>query len=295
MLEDLADLTLNSMEDSVKIPGPLDTQSFYPYPNKNSFLIGDWYWCDGIQKSQESFRHLIDIVGNPEFNPADVRHTNWSQINEVLGGNEFNGEEWEDEEAGWQKTPVTISIPIQRTSRKKSAPKLEPQSYTIGNLYHRSIVSVIREKLKNPSDDQFFHYEPFELCWRPSATGHRTRVYGELYTSPEFIKVHNDLQESPPEPGCNLPRIVVALMFWSDVTHLTLFGNAKLWPVYMGFGNESKYRRCRPSLALLNHIAYFEKVFPICSATVHRSDKLCLASRCIQRFCNAAFWRKAIE
>jgi hypothetical protein len=28
----------------------------------------------------------------------------------------------------------------------------------------------------------------------------------------------------------------------------------------MGFGNESKYRRCRPSLSLFNHIAYFEKV-----------------------------------
>lgn len=49
-------------------------------------------------------------------------------------------------------------------------------------------------------------------------------------------------------------------MFWSDTTQLTSFGNAKLWPTYMYFGNESKYRHCKPSLNLSNHVAYFEMV-----------------------------------
>lgn len=238
--------------------------SFYPYPNENSFLLGDWYWSDGVQKSQQSFRRLINIVGDPEFNPADVRDTNWAQINETLGGNEQAKEEWEDEEMGWMRTPVTISVPIQRTSRKKSAPQIDPQQYTIGHFYHRSFISVIREKLSSSSDDQYFHYEPFELLWNgssPCPGGRTIQVHGELYTSPEFARVHNDLQNSPLEPGCNLPRVVIALMFWSDVTHLNLFSDAKLWPLYMAFGNESKYRRCRPSLALMNHVAYFEKVF----------------------------------
>lgn len=237
--------------------------SFYPYPNKNSFLIGDWYWCDGVQKSQESFKRLIDIIGNPEFSPADIQNTNWGEINTTLGGNDFEGDEWEDEEMGWIQTPVTISVPMQRTSRKKNTPSIEPQSFTVGNFYHRSFTSVIREKLANPVDDQLFHYEPFQLFWQPSSSSRTTRIHGELYTSSEFVKLHNDLQQSPPEPGCDLPRVVVALMFWSDVTHLTSFGNAKLWPLYMGFGNESKYRRCRPSLSLFNHVAYFEKVIPL--------------------------------
>jgi len=47
-------------------------------------------------------------------------------------------------------------------------------------------------------------------------------------------------------------------MFWSDATHLTAFGNTKLWPLYMFFGNESKYRRCKPSHHLCEHIAYFQ-------------------------------------
>lgn len=234
--------------------------SFHPYPNKNSFLLGDWFWCDGVQKSHESFKKLLDIVGSPDFHPSDVRHTQWDQINKVLGGCDFDGEEWEDEEMGWMKSSVTIRVPIPRRSRKISDHQVGPQDYTIGHFYHRSIISVIREKLTNPSDDQNFHYDPFELNWRPSPSQKTTRVHSELYCSSEFLRVHKDLQESPMEPGCNLSRVVVALMFWSDSTHLTSFGNSKLWPLYMGFGNETKYRRCRPSLSLLNHVAYFEKV-----------------------------------
>ncbi|KAJ3963332.1 hypothetical protein EV361DRAFT_222660 [Lentinula raphanica] len=45
-------------------------------------------------------------------------------------------------------------------------------------------------------------------------------------------------------------------MFWSDSTHLTSFGNASLWPIYMMFGNLSKYIRSRPNSGACQHIAY---------------------------------------
>lgn len=41
---------------------------------------------------------------------------------------------------------------------------------------------------------------------------------------------------------------------------LTSFGNVKLWPVYMCFGNETKYRRGKVSLKLFEEIAYFQSV-----------------------------------
>lgn len=248
-------------DDDIALDEPsTKLDNFYPYPNKSSFLLGDWYWCGGVQKSQESFRNLIGIVGDSEFDPADVRDTNWDKINQHTGKSEFDRLEWEDEDAGWLKSPVTISVPFPRTSQRISDPLPEPQNYTIEQFYHRSFTSVIREKLNNPVHNQSFHYEPYELLWRRSPSQTPNRVHGELYTSGEFLRVHNDLQESPMESGCNLPRVVIALMFWSDSTHLTSFGNAKLWPLYLGFGNESKYQRCKPSLSLLNHVAYFEKV-----------------------------------
>jgi len=137
---------------------------------------------------------------------------------------------------------------------------LGPKDFLVGDLYHRSFVSVIREKLANSHDDRGFHYDPFKLFWQPPGTEDDIRVHGEMYTSPAFLEAHRELQESPGEPGCNFPRVVVAMMFWSDVTHLTSFGNAKLWPTYLCFGNESKYRRCKPNCHLCNHVAYFQAV-----------------------------------
>jgi len=109
-------------------------------------------------------------------------------------------------------------------------------------------------------DAPHFHYEPYELLWHPSDNQDPVCVHGELYTLPAFLDAHKSLQESPPEPSCTLPRIIVALMFWSNGTQLTNFRNAKLWPLYMFFGNESKYRWGKQSCNLGEHVAYFESV-----------------------------------
>lgn len=257
LLEDIAAIDI-SQPNQIENP-------FFPYPNRNSFLLGDWYWNHGVQKTNESFRALIDIVGRPEFNPDDIRSTPWSQINKTLACNDFDNNHdedldgkdvaWMDEDASWQKTSIQISVPFGLRANNPG-----PQDYIAGDLYHRSLVSVIREKLANPADDLHFHYEPFKLFWQPSADDPGIRVHGEMYTSPAFLNAHAELQSSPREPDCDLPRVVVAMMFWSDATHLTSFGNAKLWPCYLSFGNESKYRRCKPTCHLLNHVAYFQSV-----------------------------------
>jgi len=267
--------------------------TFLPYPNENSFLLGDWYWNRGIQKSLQSFRELLTIVGRREFHPEDVRHTKWDQINSQLASNDFDersnieeGAEWTDEDAGWRKTPITISVPFH--SRAKAP---GPQDYVVGDLYHRSLVSVIREKLANPHDIQHFHYEPFEVLWRPTDNSPDIRVHSELYTSPAFIDVHREVQALPGEPGCTLPRVVVAMMFWSDSTHLTSFGTAKLWPTYLFFGNESKYHRCKPTCHLCNHVAYFQSVSHLVVVPFFPWSRFA-ASRRFQRFCKPAHWRQ---
>lgn len=151
-----------------------------------------------------------------------------------------------------------------------------PKDYYVGEFYHRSLTSVIREKLASPEDTQHFHYEPFELFWQPDDAA--IRVHGELYTSPAFLNAHREVQDLPGEPGCILPRVVVAMMFSSDATHLTNFGNAKLWPCYLYFGNESKYRRCKPTCNLCNHVAYFQSVSPIVAYSPFLSHNLTLYS-----------------
>ena len=246
-----------------------DANPFHPYPNKSSLLLGDWYWNQGAMKSKKGFRNLLKIMGSSEFSSEDIRGTEWTKVDRELGNLVASDEstpmpgsslEWLNNDAGWKGASVMISIPFPRRSAHPS-----PAAYLVRNFYHRSLVAVIREKVCDPRSHHAFHYEPYALHWHPP---HKTReigVHGELFTSESFVNAHNQLQNSPPEPGCDLPRRIVALMFWSDATQLTAFGDAKLWPLYMYFGNESKYTRCQPSAHLCNHIAYFQTVCHYCT------------------------------
>jgi hypothetical protein len=235
--------------------------SYHPYPNQSSFLLGEWYWTGGLKKTQSGFRDLIKIVGHPNFQPEDISGTNWRHIDAQLGGdrscNPSNQEDWEDEEdnGDWVKTPIKIKVPFHKRS-------LHPgqKEFDAGTLHHRKLVSVVRGKIMRLSSHPHLHFEPYELFWQPTETSKPVKVYGELYTSEAFIEAHRDLQESPGEPGCDLPRVVVGLMFASDGTQLNAFSTAKLWPVYLAMGNESKDRRSKPSCQAFEHVAYLETV-----------------------------------
>lgn len=247
-------IDLKDLSNSSAQPKTTFQNEIHPYPNRNSFLLGDWYWNNGVQKSQSSFKELLEIVGDSTFRPQDISDTNWSRVNAELAADNLE-EEWLDEDAGWTKDTITIAAPFHRLTDNPG-----PQNYVAGDFHHRNIVSVIKEKLADRAHQLLFHYDPYELHWQAQKGSPPIRVHGELYTSPVFIRAHDELQESPPEPGCTRPRVIIGLMFSSDVTHLTSFSDSKLWPLYMYCGNESKYRRCKPSCHLCSHIAYFEKV-----------------------------------
>ena len=252
-------VTRNDLIESLNPSLPV--HRYNPYPNLSSFLIGEWYWNGGEKKSQASFEQLIKIVGHPEFCPEEVAGNNWRLIDAQLSGerNEGSNEEddWEDEQVsrpeGWIKTPIRIKVPFHKKMKHPGQ-----KEFDAGILHHRKLMSVIRERITRPSVHPHLHFEPYKLFWQPNAAAEPIRVHGELYTSEAFIEAHNELQEQAPEPGCNLPRVVLGLMFASDGTQLTSFSTAKLWPVYLTIGNESKYRRSKPSCQAFEHIAYLE-------------------------------------
>ena len=246
-----------------------DADPFHPYPNESLLLLGDWYWNQGTMKSRKSFRRLLKIVGSSKFRSSDIWDTKWTKIDhklralvvapDVHTSTPWSSLEWLNHNAGWKSTPVTISIPFSRCPVEPG-----PAAYSVWNFYHHSLISVIREKVIDLRDHRAFHYEPYVLHWHLTHKTCEMGVHGELFTLKSFIDAHNQLQSSLPKPGCELPRHIVALMFWSNATQLTVFGDVKLWPLYMYFGNESKYTRCQPSAHLCNHVAYFQTVCCYC-------------------------------
>jgi hypothetical protein len=261
MLEDLADVGCPQQKCCTgdQCSAPQSNHSFHPYPNESSFLLGHWYWNGGVQKSQAEFKSLVDIVSGPRFLPEEIQNVNWKAINSQLGQEELNEEEeWSDIDAGWQRSSVSLLAPFHRRTANPG-----PKSQQVSDFYHRSVVSILREKLSNEDEFQHFHLEPYELLWQTASMAHPVQVQGELYSSPAFIEAHKELQSAAAEPGCALQRVVVGLMYVSDVTHLTLFGTAKLWPLYVYFGNFSKYHRCKVSSNLCEEVAYFQQVSKI--------------------------------
>jgi len=194
-----------------------------------------------------------------------VAGTNWQHVNAQLAGERYGNikgmDGWEDEPdtGGWTKTPIKIDIPFHKQTLYP-----ETKEFDAGILHHRKLTSVIWQKLTQPSNHPHLHFEPYELFWQPNDTARPIRVYGELYTSDAFLQAHHEVQNFIGEPGCNLPCIVLGLMFASNGTQLTTFSDAKLWPVYLMFGNESKDRRSKPSCHAFEHVAYLETVHIVC-------------------------------
>ncbi|EFI26951.1 ubiquitin and ribosomal protein S27a [Coprinopsis cinerea okayama7 len=266
-IQELGDGPLDPALDEVThddAPHQGTADSYHPYPNRSSFELSEWFW--GGQSSTNSlarFDALTKVVGDPEFVPADIRATNWAKLHRLLPHAKTIGldegvpdeNDWvDDTNCDWVESKITIEVPFPTQGRGSSK-----ANFDAGVLHHRTILSVIKEKLQDPQEHYYRHYTPYKLFWQPDSDFDPIRVHGELYSSDEFLKVDAEVQQldlGEEDPG--LERVVLALMFWTDATLLANFGTAKLWPCYMFFGNDSKYRRGKPSTNLCNHIAYFE-------------------------------------
>lgn len=83
----------------------------------------------------------------------------------------------------------------------------------------------------------------FPKVWQSPMTGEEQPVYDELYTSDAWNEAQEEVLKQRRTDGCKLERVIAGLMLWSDLTHLAQFGRASAWPIYLFFGNLSKYAR----------------------------------------------------
>jgi hypothetical protein len=155
---------------------------------------------------------------------------------------------------GWRESAAEILVP----TREKN-PGGNGQSFTVQGFHHRSLVAVICAAFSEASS-RWFHLTPFKRFWKSPVTGREQRVYDELYTSDAWNKAHDELQKQKRDNGCKLEWVIAGLMFWSDATHLTQFGNASAWPIYLFFGNQSKYKRSCPTINACHPIAFIPSV-----------------------------------
>ncbi|KAG2750201.1 hypothetical protein P692DRAFT_201711702 [Suillus brevipes Sb2] len=196
-----------------------------------------WMNSGSHQKSEGEVMRLVkDVIQAEDFNLEDLNGFSVRKNLRLLDNN--NRKENIKFPDDWLETDITLDIP----TRSKEDPFT---TFSIPGFHYRPLVAVIRSAFADIQASAY-HLFPFRRIWKDPLDGHQERVFDELYTSDSWLRAQDDLQRQPKEPGCSLERVIAGLMFFSDATHLATFGTAKAWPLYLYFGNLTKYARSAP-------------------------------------------------
>jgi hypothetical protein len=255
----------NTIPDADKPPAPIlpgignspshrfrpTHQIIAPCPNISVFYIQVHHWLHGGAKSLNSRESLCnDVIQKPDFNSRDTIGVNFRALDKELANMAKNWDPSCPPSEGWKKVTIQLEVPpVRQTQANSSKGKaVPPKIYiNISGLYLRKLTDIIRKAFSS-NNVPTFHYEPFECYWIPPGSTSRIRLCGEMFWSPKMINAHREVQKLViSDKDCMRPRCIAAWMFSSDAMQFGNFCNAKGWPIYGYFGNESKYERCKPS------------------------------------------------
>jgi hypothetical protein len=207
----------------------------------------NWKDSGTSTKSDAEVNRLVNaVLLDPHFKLEDLQGFNVARENQ-RGDAVERKSPFSD---SFQMADIDIQVPSGTTG-------IPPGTFSVPGLVYRKLTAVIQAAFSSPLASRF-HFSPFKL-FHMSASGEEERVFSEVYNSDVFIEEHDNVQRAPlppDQPDCKLEKVIVALMVWSDSTHLANFGTAKLWPIYFLFGNVSKYIHGQPNSGACQHIAY---------------------------------------
>jgi hypothetical protein len=158
---------------------------------------------------------------------------------------------------GWIQGSISIRLPCDKVQHCSED---DSPVYNVDGLLYWKPIEVIKAAYQEKRATQY-HISLFEEYWKPSSDSPPERIYSELYNSNAFLQEQSNLRrEHAHAAHRGLELVIAPMMVWSDATHLTNFGNASLWPIYLFFGSQSKYERAKPSEFAAHHLAYIPKV-----------------------------------
>lgn len=171
----------------------------------------------------------------------------------------------------WKSGSVKVKMPHTGTHvAEKEAPDFE-----VHGIRYRSLVDIITSRIQEPSTSKPLKGTPFTEWWCPPRCTKPICIYGEAHSSDTAIRLYHDIKGIPPPlDHPDIQSVVVLLMLGSDSTHLASFGTASIWPIYVFFGNKSKYDTGKQSVFPAYHLAYLAKVW--FTKTLHASTHISL-------------------
>ncbi|OSD02376.1 hypothetical protein PYCCODRAFT_1390006 [Trametes coccinea BRFM310] len=132
------------------------------------------------------------------------------------------------------------------------------------------MMQIVRAAAEDARFAAQYHWVPNATYWQPPPPGptpsidlqERIRVYTDSFNSNAALEEYEKICASPRNPadGPEVEYAICSLLLWSDATHLTSFGSASLWPIYLYLGNLSKYIRGMPTEFAVHHLAYIPSI-----------------------------------
>ncbi|EIW53823.1 uncharacterized protein TRAVEDRAFT_132848 [Trametes versicolor FP-101664 SS1] len=165
-------------------------------------------------------------------------------------------------EDGW--TEGSVEIPLPKTGTKYASEDAAPK-FKVGGIYHRRLIPLIRAAAEDTRFAEQYHWIPHKLFWTPRIEGaapphpvNPIRIITDTYNADAMNEEFEKIRAQPRNPAdaASVEYGIAAILLWSDMTHLTSFGSAALWPIYMYLGNLSKYIRGMPTEFAAHHLAY---------------------------------------
>ncbi len=239
-LSDLAEHPKQSnLPSNLSLPQPPD-QSYWPFANTTIHRVMQWLNNGITIKSEAQMNEFVrKVILAPDFEQSHLEgfdaHRESMHLDDSLAKSSLH--------AQFTESAVDILVP-------SGAVGIPPKIFSVPGLLHRKLTTTISDAFNGPLS-HLFHFSPFQLYHKSPITNKEERIFGELYTSDAFLYEHEEVQRHtllpPNDLECKREKIVAALMFSSDATHLAQFGNAKAWPIYLMLGNLSKYIRAQPN------------------------------------------------
>lgn len=251
------DLGADGMQDGEALSGyPSARQPPWPWKNMSIWRLMSWMMTGSSQKSQaEATRLVKDVIQADDFDIHDLEHFDaHTEMRRFNAAEDSAPKTSLLEGDDWKQADVEIMVPSKEKNRNGNG-----RPFSVSGLFYRPLIAVIQAAFSEPSS-KLFHLTPFRRIWKSPTTGCEQRLYDELYTSDAWIQAQDELQKQRRDDGCRLERVVAGLMFWSDSTRLAQFGSASTWPLYLFFGNMSKYVRSRPNSAACHPVAFIPTV-----------------------------------
>lgn len=261
-VNDVFDATAPPNPKTNKLAAGLGLESDYqhttgPFENDSILNLMTWFYSGSNLKSKQELSKLLDnVIRVPGFDPTDLDAETFNLDRETASLDNYNNPSQRLAGNGWNEATITIRLPCENVT----IPEDSAHIFEIPGLHYRNLTDLIINAFQE-DDSNSFHNVPFTEWWKPSDEEDPIRVYGEMYSSDAMLEAHDEVHQSIyDEPRPQIETVIAALMFWSDSTHLTSFGNASLWPIYLFFGNLSKYMRSMPSAFAAHHVAYIPSV-----------------------------------